>query len=105
VQIRLAAVELVSTRKDLAARKLLVEAAKKDDSEEVTELACQQLAAAGDVQAFKALLELIGSGKGFRSRAAVDALSNVTRQNRYTKAEWNYWWKRSKNSFPQGPTK
>jgi hypothetical protein len=104
-QVRIAALELVSVRKDLAARKILVTAAGGDGSEEVTELACNRLAAAADAHAIEALVGLVESTKKFRARAAVQALRRITGQDRFTKAEWDKWWSANKRSYPPGPTK
>jgi hypothetical protein len=103
-QVRVAALELVATRKDLAARKVIAEAARSDSSEEVAELACKLLAAAADVPALEALIGLVEDEKEFRARAAVEALRAGTREDLYTLAEWQGWWKKHKASFPAGPT-
>ncbi len=106
-QIRIAALELVACRKDLAARKALVQLAAADSSAEVTEIACAQLAKAGDVQALATLIGMVRvvKGKEFRSRAAVDSLRKATGQDRYTEAEWGIWWTTNKSSYPPGPSK
>jgi len=106
-ETRIAALELVSCRRDLAARKALVRLATADSSEEVTELACAQLARAGDAQALATLVGMVPvvKGKEFRSRAAVEALRKATGQDRYTEAEWSIWWKANKASYPPGPSK
>jgi HEAT repeats len=102
-QIRAAALELAASRQDLAARKTVVQAARKDSSREVIKLACEQLGKAGDVDAMALLVSLVGAEKDFRSRLAVEVLRKTTREDRFTKAEWAIWWKRNKASFPPGP--
>ncbi len=102
-QIRTAALELAASRGDLAGRKVVAQAARKDSSREVTELACERLGKAGDVDAMAVLISLVDSEKDFRSRVAVDVLRKVTREDRFTKVEWAIWWKRNKASFPPGP--
>ncbi|MHC4917000.1 MAG: hypothetical protein ACYTGB_16090 [Planctomycetota bacterium] len=104
-QVRCAALELAATRKDLAARKVILEAARSDTSAEVTEKGCRLLAAAADADALEALVKLVGSETAFRSRAAIDALRDATDEDRFTEPEWGLWWKRNKASFPAGPTK
>jgi hypothetical protein len=102
-QTRLAAVELASARKDLDGRKVVGEAARRDSAEEVAELACRLLAAAADSDAMSRLVELMGSDKEWRVRAAGEALRAVTKEERYTKAEWDLWWVRNKAAYPAGP--
>ncbi len=104
-QVRCAALELASTRRDLAARNVILEAARTDTSEEVTAKGCGLLAAAADADALAALVELVGSEPEFRVRAAVEALRDATNEDRFTEAEWKLWWKRNKASFPAGPKK
>jgi hypothetical protein len=104
-QVRCAALELASTRRDLAARKVILEAARTDTSEEVAARGCSLLAAAADADALAALVELVGSEPEFRARAAVEALRDATNEDRFTEAEWKLWWNRNKASFPAGPKK
>jgi hypothetical protein len=101
---RLAALEMAGARGDRQAREWIVRTAGRESSEEVAGLACGLLGEAADAPAIEALIALVDGPREAGSRAAIAALYQATKEERYTRAEWDAWWKRNRAAFPAGPS-